>query len=247
MSLKDFGHTAAVLSIGDEVVEGRVVNENASWLCGQLMRRGIWPRLVVAVPDDEQLIVQLLRLARDSTDVVVVTGGMGFTPDDITKRAVARACMRDLVVHRDVQIALTRSLHWAGPDVVESLATFPVDSHPILSGCGGVPGFSIADLHVLPGAPREMREMFSSIRLPEAESRIYTVSLVCETTEDSINHVLGKFEARFDDVRLGSYADYETAQPHVGLVLAARSRTAVHDAKRWLCQALPEAIEDSAV
>ena len=70
MSLADFGRTAAIVTIGDEVVEGRVSNENAEWLSGQLLRRGFWPRLVIAVPDDEGLIVRLLRIAADSADVV---------------------------------------------------------------------------------------------------------------------------------------------------------------------------------
>ena len=46
----DLGPTASIITIGDEIVEGRVLNENATWLSDELMARGVWPRLVVAVP-----------------------------------------------------------------------------------------------------------------------------------------------------------------------------------------------------
>ena len=99
----DLGPTAAIITIGDEIVEGRVLNENASWLPEELMARGVWPRLVVAVPDVSDLIVRVLRIAGDRADLLFVCGGLGFTPDDITRDAVATAFFRD--VHVDPNVA----------------------------------------------------------------------------------------------------------------------------------------------
>jgi hypothetical protein len=62
----DLGPTAAIITVGDEIVEGRVLNKNASWLADELMARGVWPRVVVAVPDVSPLIVRVLRLAADT-------------------------------------------------------------------------------------------------------------------------------------------------------------------------------------
>ena len=87
----DLGPTASIITIGDEIVEGRVLNENATWLSDELMTRGVWPRLVVAVPDVASMIVSVVRVAADAADLVFVTGGLGFTPDDITRHAVAAA------------------------------------------------------------------------------------------------------------------------------------------------------------
>src|SRR5436305_14181 len=94
--MRQIGLSAAVVTVGDEVVEGRIANANAVWLTERLMQRGIWPRLVVAVPDDPPLIVRQLRIAADTADLVVVSGGLGWTPDDVTRSAVAEAFYRDL-------------------------------------------------------------------------------------------------------------------------------------------------------
>src|SRR3954451_21978770 len=85
------GPTAAIITIGDEIVEGRVLNENATWLSDELMARGVWPRLVVAVPDVSSMMGDVVRVAADAADLLFVTGGLGFTPDDITRHAVATA------------------------------------------------------------------------------------------------------------------------------------------------------------
>lgn len=53
------------------------------------MARGVWPRVVVAVPDVSSLIVRVLRIAAEAVDLMFVCGGLGFTPDDITRKAVA--------------------------------------------------------------------------------------------------------------------------------------------------------------
>jgi molybdenum cofactor synthesis domain-containing protein len=246
MSLRDYGRTAAVVTIGDEVVEGRVSNENAVWICDALMRKGIWPRLVLAVPDDEETIARMLRVAWDAADIVVVSGGLGFTPDDVTRRAVARACLRDLVLHEAVAVQLSSTLTWATPDVARSLATFPEGSQPRLSTCGGVPGFSVGDIHVLPGSPTEVRAMLASIDFPESSGGIFTATLTCETTEDQIRDVLISFEGVHEGVRLGSYPSFSGSRPQVGLVLSSRDESELHEATEWVAERLPCTISGNA-
>src|SRR3954452_22155710 len=142
MSVKrQIGVSAAVLTVGDEVVEGRIANANAVWLTERLMQRGIWPRLVVAVPDDPPLIVRQLRIAADSADLVVVSGGLGWTPDDVTRRAVAEAFYRELRVDSDRATRLQSASQWAAGDIGLAACTFPTDAEVLESPLGGVPGF----------------------------------------------------------------------------------------------------------
>ena len=116
------GTTAAIITIGDEIVEGRVLNENASWLSEELMACGVWPRLVVAVPDVGDLIVRVLRIAGDRADLLFVCGGLGFTPDDITRDAVARAFFRDVHVDHDVAQRFLRDNAWADERIAAAAA-----------------------------------------------------------------------------------------------------------------------------
>ena len=121
-------------SPGDEIVEERVLNENATWLSDELMTRGVWPRLVVAVPDVSSMIVSVVRIAADGADMLFVTGGLGFTPDDITRRAVAAAFLRDLQVDSEVARRFRSRNAWADERIATAAATFPVDATPMETG-----------------------------------------------------------------------------------------------------------------
>ena len=123
------GPTAAIITIGDEIVEGRVLNENATWLSDELMARGVWPRLVVAVPDVSSMIVDVVRVAADAADLLFVTGGLGFTPDDITRHAVATAFFRDVQIDTEVAQRFRSRNAWADERIAVAAATFPVDAH----------------------------------------------------------------------------------------------------------------------
>src|SRR5687768_10898649 len=83
--------TAVVLTVGNEIVSGDTENTNASWLCRRLASLGVEVKLVAAVRDDIDEIAALLRAERTRADYVFVTGGLGGTPDDVTRDAVAAA------------------------------------------------------------------------------------------------------------------------------------------------------------
>ena len=235
--------TAAIATIGDEIVEGRILNENAKWLADSLMRRGIWPRLVVAIPDDIDLIVRVLRIAADSADVLVVCGGLGFTPDDITRGAVAKAFYREVCLDAEVSAAFTSSAKWASDKVAAVVATFPENAEPILSPVGGVPGFRLGNVYVLPGVPVEMRAMFELLDLPNDAGEIYRTELTASTTEDRIAGLLEQFSARHPEVRLGSYPTSDGGTNGVSLVLVSRSAGSLDAAFGWLRSRLPAAHE----
>jgi molybdenum cofactor synthesis domain-containing protein len=230
----DLGPTAAIITIGDEIVEGRVLNENASWLSEELMARGVWPRLVVAVPDVSDLIVRVLRIAGDRADLLFVCGGLGFTPDDITRDAVATAFFRDVHVDPDVAQRFLRDNAWADERIAAAAATFPVDAEPLETATGGVPGFRLHHAYVLPGVPAEMRAMFRGLTLPVPRVPIHRTEITLDTTEDRIAAILGEFGREHPAVRLGSYPDLDADPPQVTLVLVSRSAPSLGLAAAWL-------------
>ena len=83
--------TAVVLTIGNEIVSGDVENTNASWLARRLAQLGVETTLVAAVRDDVEEIAAFVRVEAARADFVFVTGGLGGTPDDVTREAVAVA------------------------------------------------------------------------------------------------------------------------------------------------------------
>src|ERR671939_1315018 len=83
--------TAAIITIGDELLSGDVVDTNAVWLAKRLERSGVHVQLVATLPDDIERIGSFVRNASADADVVLVTGGLGGTPDDVTREGIAAA------------------------------------------------------------------------------------------------------------------------------------------------------------
>src|SRR6185437_10381786 len=81
--------TASILTIGNELVSGDVPNTNGSWLAKRLAPLGVETRLVVAIPDELDVIAEMIRAEAVRHDFVLVTGGLGGTPDDITREGLA--------------------------------------------------------------------------------------------------------------------------------------------------------------
>jgi len=231
---RQIGVSAAVLTVGDEVVEGRIANANAVWLTERLMQRGIWPRLVIAVPDDPPLIVRQLRIAADTADLVVVSGGLGWTPDDVTRSAVAEAFYRDLAVDVERARQLESASPWAVGEIADAACTFPSEAEALESPLGGVPGFVLRNVYVLPGAPDEMRAMFDAIDFHRATNAIHSESVTCSLEEHRITEMLKRFDELHGDVRLGSYPQVGASPPVLTLTLTSRDPHAVHRAAQWV-------------
>ena len=83
--------TASILTIGNELVSGDVPNTNGSWIAKRLAPLGVETRLLAAVPDEIETIAEFVRREAPRVDFLVITGGLGGTPDDLTREALALA------------------------------------------------------------------------------------------------------------------------------------------------------------
>src|SRR5947207_13089466 len=83
--------TASILTIGNELVSGDVPNTNASWLARRLAPLGVAVRLTAALPDEIDAIAEFVHAEAPRVDFLLVTGGLGGTPDDLTREAIAAA------------------------------------------------------------------------------------------------------------------------------------------------------------
>src|SRR5436305_2733839 len=154
--------TAAILTIGDELVSGDVPNTNASWLAKRLAPLGVETRLLAAVPDEIETIAELIRREAPRFDIVLVTGGLGGTPDDLTREALAHTFgvpqeeVPELAA--DLRLRFTRD-----PEYAARWASLPRGARPRRNPLGGAAGFAIENVYVLPGLPSEMEAMFDAI------------------------------------------------------------------------------------
>ena len=231
--------TAVVLTIGNEIVSGDVENTNASWLARRLAELGVETMLVAAVRDDVGEIAAFVRTEAARADLLFVTGGLGGTPDDVTRQAVAAA----FDVPREEQPELAEELrarfgrHGLG-DYAAQWACLPRGALPLENPLGGAPGFVVGNVHVLPGLPSEMVAMFDAIAEQFRGAPISTWRRRYRTGEGQIVDVLEEATRRHPRVDVGSYPSFLPSGPEVDVVLKSVDQRALAEAVAWVERAL---------
>jgi len=164
---------AIILSIGDELILGQVTDTNAGWLSARLVEHGIVPEYHETVADDLNAIVASVRRAASGAGLVLITGGLGPTRDDLTREALAHVLKVPLVLHKPSLGTLREFFKKRGRVMSESntvQAMFPRGARVLDNPVGTAPGFSArigrAAIAVMPGVPREMRFMFARHVVP---------------------------------------------------------------------------------
>ena len=231
---------AVILTICSELVSGDVVDTNGAWLARQLQSLGVPVRLVAAVPDDVEVIATFVRDEAERAEFVLVTGGLGGTPDDVTREALAAAFGVEQREIPEVAAAL-RARFARSPDYAARWALLPVGSRPLENPLGGAPGFAIGNVYVFPGLPSEMEAMFGVVvdelrraRPIEAWRRTY------RTRESEIVGVLVEVGERHPVVVVGSYPTFNPDGPLVEVVAKSNDAEALAAATAWLSSALAE-------
>jgi molybdenum cofactor synthesis domain-containing protein len=230
--------TAAIVTIGNELVSGDIPNTNAWWLARHLEALGVTVRLMASVPDEIDVIAELVRTHAPEVEFVVVTGGLGGTPDDLTREAMAAAFGVAQEEVPDVAERL-RARFRGNPDYATRFAELPVGSRPLENPLGGAPGFVIENVYVLPGLPAEMEAMFETIADElRGPAPIASWRRTYRTRESEIVAVLVEADERFPQVLVGSYPRFRAGAPEVEVVMKSSEADALDAARAWIEQAL---------
>jgi len=229
---------ATILTIGNEVVSGDTENTNASWLGRRLEKLGVQVVLSAAIPDELDRIVSFVRREAPAVDHLIVTGGLGGTPDDITREALAAAFEVPQEVVPELADDL-RSRFTGDPEYAARWAALPRGAEPLENPVGGAPGFRIEKTWVLPGLPREMKAMFDRYADELRAARpIGSWRRRYKTRESIISPALVEATARWPDVLVGSYPSFGDGGPEVEVVLKSSDADALAAALAWLEPAL---------
>ena len=165
---------AAILSTGDELITGKVVDTNSAVIADQLFSLGIRVAAVLKVGDDREKLLWGLERAREISDLIIGTGGLGPTADDLTTEMVAQFIGRRLI--RDEQTASSlknrfeaRGIPWTDNNLKQAL--FPEGAEIVPNPVGTAPGLHVSvgqnkDLFWLSGVPQEMKAMLEATVLP---------------------------------------------------------------------------------
>jgi molybdenum cofactor synthesis domain-containing protein len=230
--------TAAILTIGNELTSGDVADTNGVWLARRLERLGMTVTMLASVPDEIDAVARFVRREAAEADVLVVTGGLGGTPDDLTREALAAAFGVGQETVPELANAL-RARFTRDPEYAARWAALPVGSRGLENPLGGAPGFAIENVYVLPGLPAEMKAMFDSIESELAAGPpIDTWRRTYATRESEIVGVLRQAVERFPGLRVGSYPTFGDAGPHVEVVLKSTDAAQLASAATFVAEAL---------
>jgi molybdenum cofactor synthesis domain-containing protein len=206
--------TAGVLIVGDEVLAGEVRDENGPWLVERLTSFGTKVVRISTVPDREPDLVDELARLRAVSDVVLVSGGIGPTHDDLTRPCVAAALGVEMVPHPE---AAERIRKWYGDRATEaelSMAILPRGSRLLSGRRTGTFGFGVAGVYAMPGVPVLLRD-------------------IVETAADEFRGPALAREEVHTDLREGQIADDLTRLQSHALDVAIGSYPHLHEGGRW--------------
>jgi molybdenum cofactor synthesis domain-containing protein len=178
--------TVGILAIGNEVLDGLVLDTNSNWMELRLVALGLQIRRLVSVRDEINEIGEALEFLMDSCDVVITSGGLGPTHDDMTLKAIATALGITVnenadalaIVERQYRDLFARGIVQS-PDLTEArikMARIPEGSVPLDNRVGGAPGVRLEAnntvIFSLPGVPSELKFIFEDSIIPWIKERV---------------------------------------------------------------------------
>jgi nicotinamide-nucleotide amidase len=170
---------AAILATGTELTRGELINSNAAWLSERLTELGFEVIEHAVVPDDSEKIASTLARFGREVKLVVCTGGLGPTSDDLTAAVVADVIGAKLVRHAGTLARIEERYRKAGvpmPAINAKQADVPEGARVLDNGVGTAPGFAVrigeAESYFLPGPPVEMKHLFETYLVPDLAHRV---------------------------------------------------------------------------
>lgn len=209
--------SAEIVTTGTEILLGEIVDTNAAWIAQQLRDVGVNLYYKTTVGDNLVRVQNVISLCLSRSDVIIVSGGIGPTKDDITRQAIAEATNRPLVMHAGALETLKARFARFGAEMTENnlqQAMIPTGATLIENPVGTAPGFIVetetGTVIALPGVPREMKHLMLETVLPYLRERLNNEGII----RRRVLRTVGIGESTIDD-RLSDFMLW--ANPTVGL------------------------------
>lgn len=179
--------TVELICVGTEILLGSIVNTNAAYLAEQCAGLGLSCYFQTVVGDNEERLTQVLQMGMERSDIIILSGGLGPTEDDLTKEVAAKVCGKELQLHKPSKKAIEKFFAHRGMEPTDNnwkQAMLPKDTIVMENHNGTAPGVIIetklCKLILLPGPPNELRPMFEESVAPYLEQ--LTNQVICSKT-----------------------------------------------------------------
>lgn len=216
-----------IITIGDEILSGHTLDTNSVYIGQRLAELGHSVRFRYTVGDSAQDIATILREAlKSDTDIIITTGGLGPTKDDITKQTIADVLGRRLIWRADImgmvkEYFVRQAIEM--PKINMSQGYIPEGATPLANPVGTAPGILIEEskklIFILPGVPREMKSIFENEVVPLLKERLPSRPPITVTF-----HTTGIPESRIQEL-IGDIEDIAFLPHHIGVDLSVSRKT----------------------
>ncbi len=234
-----------ILSIGNELLIGKIANTNAQWLCKKATSLGLTVKRITVLPDNiDETAASIKETLKRKPQFIITTGGLGPTFDDKTLETIAKALGRKIEVNEEALRMVKEKYQTyaarAGNQTFEltkarvKMASLPEGSIPIRNPVGTAPGMQVelkgTILIALPGVPNEMEAIFTETVVPQlrkaSNGAFYEESLYVDIMESSLAPLIEIVMRESPGIYIKSHPQGEERQPHIELHLSTTSSNA---------------------
>ena len=232
--------TCALVVVGNEILSGKIQDSNAYFAACELRKAGVALDRIAVVPDDVDAIACEVEHCAGHFDVVITSGGVGPTHDDVTMEGVARAFNRKLVMDPE----LTRLIHQHFVDRVSAaglkMAEIPEGAVLNQAGDRWFPTVQFQNVYILPGIPQLFEAKLLALMGRFAADPYFSHAIYLTAREGQVAQHLNSCLARYPKLMLGSYPKLNNPEYRVKLTLESKDRDYLESAFRDLLEALPK-------
>lgn len=234
--------TAGIVIIGNEILSGKVRDDNSFFLASELRSLGVDLERISIIPDDIEIIGKEVAEFSGKYDYVFTSGGVGPTHDDVTMEGIAKGFNVKLVEHQGIKDMLCSRFSESVNSAVLKMANVPEGTEIIQNEDIRFPVISFRNIFIFPGIPEYMKNKFSLIRERFRSSEFHLKRLFLNSHESSFAEILNEVVAENKDVDFGSYPVIGKPDFRVMITVESKVKKSLEDALNDLISRLPEDI-----
>lgn len=231
---------AGIVVIGNEILSGKTVDSNSSFLARELRQLGVALKCITVIPDQLDIIAATVRDFHQKFDLVFTSGGVGPTHDDITIEGVAKALDRQVIIHPLLEGKIREYLNGKTPNAAHlKMAEVPEGAELLMDDRLRFPTIKVANIYVLPGIPEILQQKFLALKDRFVVDPYYLKVIYTNELESTIATYLNEALRVYPDLLLGSYPRIGNSEYRVKLTLESKDKDYVERAFTYLMQLLP--------
>jgi len=230
--------TAGIIIIGDEILSGKIQDDNSFFMARELWSHGIQLCRISIIPDSVDAIAEEVRNFSERFDYVFTSGGIGPTHDDITIEGISKTFGVRPVIDPVLRDLLQRKQKHLTPEQLK-MAEVPDGAELVNDGTLSFPLIKFRNIFIFPGIPQLLRKKFYAIEKFFHEPPIHLKKIYLNESESLVAPVLNEIVKRYENVKIGSYPVIEQCEYTVMITLESLDKESLNAAAEDLLKRIP--------